>query len=453
MNRRGKLGWAVKLAVAALALAALGGAVFAGSPEANSERPEDQRGRAAGHRERRHDVVRRLPRRPGRPERRSGDRGRGRARPVRLRQADAARGGDAGSDQGAARRRRSSPYTVLLGREHDRRRGRPEPRRGTGPPRSTSRRSSRTPSTTVSTAKDGPRDDRRRQRGRGDRDRRQQRQGPEPVDARLQRPGHRRREPGHRHALDPRVAQDPLPRLGRQHRRLRPQLQLARLGPRPDHGRRRRHSVQSDRPNSCGFNLVVPVRRPGPRHAHDGHDRRRRRRRRHRARARTRSASRRARSGSAAATWTPATAARRPTPSASSSSSRRPNLAGQNADPTKRPHVMNNSWGCPQVGRALRSERDADDRRELRGRRASSSRPPPATTAPPATRSRIRRAPTRPTFSTGAISGTTNALQSFSSRGTVSVDGSQRMKPDISAPGASVRSSPADDGRRRRTEA
>ena len=43
-------------------------------------------------------------------------------------------------------------------------------------------------------------------------------------------------------------------------------------------------------------------------------------------------------------------------------------VAGQNADPTKRPHVMNNSWGCPQVGRALRSERDADDRRELRGR-------------------------------------------------------------------------------------
>src|SRR4029079_18096229 len=24
-------------------------------------------------------------------------------------------------------------------------------------------------------------------------------------------------------------------------------------------------------------------------------------------------------------------------------------LAGNNADPTKRPHVMNNSWGCPST--------------------------------------------------------------------------------------------------------
>ena len=44
------------------------------------------------------------------------------------------------------------------------------------------------------------------------------------------------------------------------------------------------------------------------------------------------------------------------------------------------------------------------------------------------------------TFSTGAISGTSNALQSFSSRGAVTSDFSNRMKPDISAPGASVRS-------------
>ena len=45
------------------------------------------------------------------------------------------------------------------------------------------------------------------------------------------------------------------------------------------------------------------------------------------------------------------------------------------------------------------------------------------------------------TFSTGAISGTTNALASFSSRGAVTSDVSNRMKPDISAPGPSVRSS------------
>src|SRR5204863_1395182 len=43
-------------------------------------------------------------------------------------------------------------------------------------------------------------------------------------------------------------------------------------------------------------------------------------------------------------------------------------------------------------------------------------------------------------FSTGAID-IGNALASFSSRGPVTVDGSNRMKPNISAPGVNVRSS------------
>ena len=44
------------------------------------------------------------------------------------------------------------------------------------------------------------------------------------------------------------------------------------------------------------------------------------------------------------------------------------------------------------------------------------------------------------TFSTGAVSGT-NALAGFSSRGPVTVDGSNRIKPNIVAPGVNVRSS------------
>jgi hypothetical protein len=44
-------------------------------------------------------------------------------------------------------------------------------------------------------------------------------------------------------------------------------------------------------------------------------------------------------------------------------------------------------------------------------------------------------------FSVGAINGNTNALTSFSSRGPVNVDGSFRMKPEIVAPGQTVRSS------------
>jgi subtilisin family serine protease len=116
------------------------------------------------------------------------------------------------------------------------------------------------------------------------------------------------------------------------------------------------------------------------------------------------------------------------------------NLLGQNADPTKRPHVMNNSWGCPQAGElcAPNVMKTIVENSEAEGIfvevSAGNAGPGCNTVAdPPATYAAA--------FSTGAISGTTNALQGFSSRGSVSVDGSFRMKPDISAPGASVRSS------------
>ena len=44
-------------------------------------------------------------------------------------------------------------------------------------------------------------------------------------------------------------------------------------------------------------------------------------------------------------------------------------------------------------------------------------------------------------YSIGAFSSSTNIIASFSSRGPVTIDGSNRLKPDISAPGVSVRSS------------
>ena len=115
-------------------------------------------------------------------------------------------------------------------------------------------------------------------------------------------------------------------------------------------------------------------------------------------------------------------------------------VQGQNADPTKRPHVMNNSWGCPQVGElcAPNVMKTIVENSEAEGIFINSSAGNSGSgcntvTDPPG----IYQA----TFSTGAISGTTNALAGFSSRGTVSVDGSFRMKPDISAPGVTVRSS------------
>ena len=47
---------------------------------------------------------------------------------------------------------------------------------------------------------------------------------------------------------------------------------------------------------------------------------------------------------------------------------------------------------------------------------------------------------TRESFSVGATT-STDAIASFSSRGPVTIDGSNRRKPDVSAPGVSIRSS------------
>jgi len=114
-------------------------------------------------------------------------------------------------------------------------------------------------------------------------------------------------------------------------------------------------------------------------------------------------------------------------------------LNGQNPDPTKRPHVMNNSWTCPPseecaantlntiVGNTLAAGIFVEVSAGNDGPNCSTVQDPPAIYSS--------------AFSTGAINGSTNALQSFSSRGPVTIDGSGRMKPDLVAPGASVRSS------------
>jgi serine protease AprX len=114
-------------------------------------------------------------------------------------------------------------------------------------------------------------------------------------------------------------------------------------------------------------------------------------------------------------------------------------LNGQNPDPTKRPHVMNNSWTCPLSGElcartVLQTITENAQAAGIfvvvsagnDGSACSTVQDPPA----------IYDA----AFSVGSFS-SSNALSSFSSRGPVTSDGSGRMKPDISARGASVRSS------------
>ena len=101
---------------------------------------------------------------------------------------------------------------------------------------------------------------------------------------------------------------------------------------------------------------------------------------------------------------------------------------------------MNNSWGCPLAGElcARNVMQTIVENSEASGifvEASAGNDGPNCSTVldPPGIYASA--------FSTGAISGTTNALQGFSSRGAVTSDDSNRMKPDISAPGASVRSS------------
>jgi serine protease AprX len=113
-------------------------------------------------------------------------------------------------------------------------------------------------------------------------------------------------------------------------------------------------------------------------------------------------------------------------------------LNGENPDPPKRPHVMNNSWGCPPseecAANTLYTIVENTQAAGIFVVVSAGNAGPACSTVndPPA----IYGA----SFSVGAINGNTNALTSFSSRGPVTVDGSGRMKPEIVAPGQSVRS-------------
>ncbi len=115
-------------------------------------------------------------------------------------------------------------------------------------------------------------------------------------------------------------------------------------------------------------------------------------------------------------------------------------LADANPDPSKSPHVINNSWGCPP------SEGCTDPNvlktvvENVRAAgivvvvSAGNSGSGCSSVSDPAA---IYDA----SFSVGATDNAGSTIASFSSRGPVTVDGSNRLKPDISAPGVSVRSS------------
>jgi serine protease AprX len=111
---------------------------------------------------------------------------------------------------------------------------------------------------------------------------------------------------------------------------------------------------------------------------------------------------------------------------------------GNNADPTRRPHIINNSWVCPpSEGCAPNTLQTVVENTRAAGIfvevSAGNSGPDCSSVDTPAS---IYAA----SFTTGAYD-ISNTLAGFSSRGPVTVDGSNRLKPDIAAPGVNVRSS------------
>ncbi|MBP6693139.1 MAG: S8 family serine peptidase [Xanthomonadales bacterium] len=113
-------------------------------------------------------------------------------------------------------------------------------------------------------------------------------------------------------------------------------------------------------------------------------------------------------------------------------------LAGQNPDPARAPHVINNSWGCPPSEGCTVSvlESAVDNLRAAgvmvvvsagnNGSSCGSVQDPPAIYAR--------------SFSVGNTT-SVDSIAGSSSRGPVTIDGSNRLKPDVSAPGSSIRSS------------
>jgi uncharacterized repeat protein (TIGR01451 family) len=115
------------------------------------------------------------------------------------------------------------------------------------------------------------------------------------------------------------------------------------------------------------------------------------------------------------------------------------NLNNQSPDPTKAPQVINNSWGCPPsegctdpnvMLTVVNNTRAAGILVVVSAGNSGSNC---STVNTPA-------AIYQSSFSVGATSASNDVIAGFSSRGPVTVDGSNRLKPNVSAPGVSVRS-------------
>ena len=114
-------------------------------------------------------------------------------------------------------------------------------------------------------------------------------------------------------------------------------------------------------------------------------------------------------------------------------------VGGANPDPSKAPDVINNSWGCPvsegctDPNVMLTIVNNVRAAGIVTVHSAGNSGSACSTVSDP---SAIYDSST----TVGATT-STDAIAGYSSRGPVTVDGSNRLKPDISAPGSNIRSS------------
>jgi serine protease AprX len=113
-------------------------------------------------------------------------------------------------------------------------------------------------------------------------------------------------------------------------------------------------------------------------------------------------------------------------------------IGGGQGDPTKAPDITINSWECPSTegcsANTLQAAVDAQAAAGIMMVSAAQNSGPGCSTVqnPPGIY--------ESTYSVGALNTGTDTIASFSSRGPVTADGSNRIKPDISAPGTSTRS-------------
>jgi serine protease AprX len=114
-------------------------------------------------------------------------------------------------------------------------------------------------------------------------------------------------------------------------------------------------------------------------------------------------------------------------------------IGGGDPDPTKAPDITNNSWECPPSegcsADTLQAAVEAQAAAGIMMLSAAQNSGPGCSTVqnPPG----IYEA----TYTAGALTTGTDTIAGFSSRGPVTADGSNRIKPDITAPGTNTRSS------------